>query len=175
MKLYLVRHAERGHGADQDTLTDRGLSQAEALVNVLGAYPIKKVYCSSANRARLTIKPFLEKFRGEVVYTPDLEELRLGVLQGKTGEEFRSALSASGLSKEEFRPEGGENCNDFRMRVKRFIVGLKDETVENILICTHAGVIRLFLEFVKGINPKEIKTPEFASITEICLSKGHRP
>jgi len=35
MKLYLLRHAERGHGEKQDTLTDLGIKQSEKIVPFL--------------------------------------------------------------------------------------------------------------------------------------------
>ena len=35
MKLYLLRHAERGHGEEQDFLTDLGKEQSEKIVPFL--------------------------------------------------------------------------------------------------------------------------------------------
>jgi len=167
MKIYLLRHAERGHGKEQDTLTEKGILQSDELKERLKGYKIDKIFCSVSNRTKMTIKPFLEKFYGEVVYTPELEEMRLGILQGKTGQEFRDALAKSGLSKEDFRPEGGENKEDFEKRIKNFIRILKKEVAENILICTHAGVIRLFLKYLSKIDENNLPKPDFVSIIPI--------
>ena len=169
MKIYLLRHAERGHGEEQDTLTDKGLLQAKELKEKLKKLNIEKIYCSSSYRTKKTIEPFLEEFNGEVIYTPRLEEMRLGVLQGKTASEFREALSKSRLSKDEFRPEGGENLSDFENRVSEFIEELKKEKNKIILISTHAGVIRMFFKFLTDIPKEEIKKQDFASLTLIKL------
>jgi len=162
MKIYLLRHAEREHGEKQDTLTKKGLVQARELKFKLGKFNVDKIYCSTSNRCKETIKPFLEEFNGEVEYISDLEEMRLGILQGKTAQKFRDTLKESGLDKDEFRPEGGENLEDFEIRIKNFISLLKNKDEKNILISTHAGVIKLFFKFLKN---ETITKPEFASIS----------
>lgn len=171
MKIYLLRHAERGHGEEQDTLTEKGHFQAEQIKEHLKKLGIEKVYCASTNRSKETIKPFLKDFKGKVEYTPDLNEMRLGILQSKTAQELRDAISNSGLSKEEFRPEGGENIEDFEKRIKNFVNDLKNETHKKILFSTHAGVIRNFIEILTDLPKEEIPKADFASLSYIELDE----
>lgn len=164
MKIYLLRHAKRGHGEMQDTLTDEGLIQAENLREKLKELEIDKVYCSNSIRARKTIEPFLKEFVGESYYTSELEELRLGVFQGKTARELREAIEKSGLCKDKFRPENGENNQDFLIRIKKFVDELKNCNKKNILLSTHSGVIRIIIKLITNLSPEEIPKADFASI-----------
>ena len=166
MKIYLVRHAKRGHGEEQDTLTGEGFVQARELKERLKNLRFGKIYCSNSNRCRDTIKPFLEDSNIEIEYTQELEEKRLGILQGKTGQEFRDALERSGLEKDKFRPEGGENLEDFETRVKKFISFLKENETKDVLIITHVGVIRLFKKLIEK-REGEIPRADFTSV--YCL------
>ncbi len=172
MKIYLLRHAERNHGEEQDTLTETGYFQAEHIKNHLKKLSIQKVYCASTNRSKETIKPFLKDFKGIIEYTSDLDEMRLGILKGKTAQDLRDAIVNSGLSKEQFRPEDGENIEDFTNRIKNFIKKLRNEKYERILLSTHAGVIRNFIEILIGLPREEIPKTDFASLSYIELDKN---
>ncbi len=165
MKLYLLRHAERGHGKKQDTLVKEGVKQSNLIINSLSKLGIEKIYCSDSKRTKKTIEPFLKNFNGEVIYTDEINELRMGVLEGKSGKEYNEMLEKSGLSKEDFRPPKGENFEDFRNRVKKFIESLKDEKKEKVLLVTHGGVIRNFIKSLINLPPEEISKIDFVSLT----------
>ncbi len=142
MKIYLIRHAQRGHGEEQDTLTDEGLDQAQKLVKPLSKLDVKKIICGSSNRARLTLEPTTKVLEGiEVEYTDEVNEHSLGVLQGKTAVEWRQAVAEAGVEEGDFRPEGGENVYDAFERAQKFVEKLKRDTVESMLIISHSGFI----------------------------------
>jgi broad specificity phosphatase PhoE len=142
MRIYLLRHAERKHGEEQDELTEKGIKQSNEIVRYLKKLNFDKIICADTNRAKKTIEPFLKEFSGEIIYTNLVNEQEMGELAGKTGSEYREQLEKSGLSKEEFRPTGGENYFDLINRAKKFLEIIKKEKGKNILVSTHAGFIR---------------------------------
>ena len=140
MKLYFVRHAQRGNGEYQDTLTEEGIEQAKELAKYLCNLKVDKVICGDLNRARKTAEPTIAALDVPIEFTSEVNERSLGVLQGKP-EEGKAALKRSGLSMEEFRPEGGENALDAYNRAKLFVERLKSQKEQSILIVSHSGFI----------------------------------
>ena len=61
MKIYLVRHAQRGWGKDYDSLNDIGKIQARCLGSYFKSKKIDFVYCSENERAKQTLR-FIETF-----------------------------------------------------------------------------------------------------------------
>ena len=141
MKLYLLRHGKRGYGEEQDTLMPEGIKQAKKTAEYLVSLGIDKVICGSSNRTRKTAEPFLKKFKGKIEFTSDVNEQSLGVLEGKSGKEWKEAIEKSGLNEEEFRPKGGENREDVYNRAKKFWEKLKKEKYDKILVISHSGFI----------------------------------
>jgi len=141
MKLYLLRHGERGHGPEQDTLTKVGLEQARITAPHFKNIKIDKIISASLNRGKKTAEEVLKVVRCEIEYTKEVNEQSLGDLEGKTGSEYREALNKSGLDSKEFRPNNGENRYDAYERAKIFFEKLKKEAVSSILIVSHSGFI----------------------------------
>lgn len=166
MKLYLLRHAERGHGEEQDQLTEMGIEQSNHLIHYLNSLHLNKIICANTNRARKTIEPFLKKFNISTEYTSLVNEQELGDLFGKSGAEYREQLQKSGLSKEEFRPKNGENYFDLMNRAKEFLEIMRKEKNQNILISTHAGFIRSVIILLLNL-PKEKLVFDPVSLTSI--------
>jgi phosphohistidine phosphatase SixA len=80
MSLHVVRHAKAGDRSDWDQpdelrpLSRSGRSQAEALVEVLGAAPIKRILSSRYRRCTETVVPLAERLGLEVEEHPALAE-----------------------------------------------------------------------------------------------------
>ena len=80
MAVYLVRHADAGarhewHQPDElRPLTERGDRQATALVERLGARPIKRILSSPSMRCRATVEPLAEHLGLEIELTASLLE-----------------------------------------------------------------------------------------------------
>ncbi|MCK9596796.1 histidine phosphatase family protein [Candidatus Pacearchaeota archaeon] len=173
MKLYLLRHAERGHGKKQDSLTKNGIEQSKKIASFLEKLNINKIICADTKRARNTIKLLEDKFSGKIFYTKLVNEQEMGVLAGKSGEEYRKALENSGLDKKSFRPENGENYYDMVERAKKFRKMLKKEKSKNILVSTHAGFIRTLVKLLR--IPDENSKFDYASISIIKFNRFGKP
>jgi probable phosphoglycerate mutase len=164
MRIYLLRHAERKHGEEQDKLTEKGIRQSNEIIRHLKKLNLDKIICADTNRAKKTIEPFLKEFFGEIIYTNLVNEQEMGELTGKTGSEYREQLEKSGLSKEKFRPKGGENYFDLINRAKKFLEIIKKDGSKNILVSTHAGFIRSIVINLLDL-PKENLIFDSASLT----------
>lgn len=173
MKIFLLRHAERGHGKEQDTLTNLGIEQSEKIVYYLEKFNFDKIICADTNRAKKTIEPFVKKFPTKVEYTSLVNEQEMGELTGKSGSEYKEELEKSGLIKEEFRPKGGENYFDLMNRAKQFLNNLEKEKSENIFISTHAGFIRSVIILLLNM-PKENLIFDSASLTTVEFDKNFK-
>jgi len=171
MKLYLLRHCERGHGENQDTLTELGKGQAEKMVSYLGTLKIDKIICAETNRAKETINPFLVKsgFKN-VEFTSLVNEQEMGELTGKLNSEYEKAREEAGLSKDEFKSKRGENYFDLIERARLFLEKLKKEKLEDILVVTHAGFIRSIAILLLNLKREELNFNS-ASITSIELDE----
>lgn len=155
MRIYLLRHAQRGYGEKQDILTEIGKEQARRTVEFFKKIQLNKIICGTKNRAKETLQPILKYQRGYVEYKLDVNEQELGIFEGKSTKEFREAIKTSGLSEEKFRPEGGENRNDTYERAKRFYEKLKKEDAESLLVISHAGFISDLITLLLGLSENE--------------------
>ncbi len=75
MKIYLIRHGDPDYA--NDTLTERGHGEAEALVAYLNAENIQQVVSSPMGRARDTARYTAESLGLEVTVEPWMAELSL--------------------------------------------------------------------------------------------------
>jgi len=155
MKIYLLRHAQRGHGEKQDTLTEIGKEQVKRTAEFFKKIQLNKIICGTKNRAKETLQPILKSQGDYVEYTLDVNEQELGIFEGKSGKEFKEAIKNSGLSEEEFRPERGENRKDAYERAKGFYEKLKKENAKNLLVVSHAGFISDLITLLLGLQENE--------------------
>lgn len=140
MKLYLLRHGDRGNGIEQDTLTQLGIEQARRTGKYFASIKIDKIISGTLERIKYTASEIINCVNCPVEYTGLLNEQSLGILQGMPASFYKEALNKSGLSKEEFRPEKGENSHDAYNRAIKFVNILKNYD-GNILIISSSGVI----------------------------------
>lgn len=155
MRIYLLRHAQRGHGEKQDTLIEIGKEQARRVAEFFKEIKLDKIICGDKNRTKETVRPMLSYQKCKVEYTQDVNEQELGIFEGKSGKEWKEAIKVSGLSEEEFRPENGENRRDAYNRAKEFYKKLQKEKAENLLIVSHAGFISDLITFFLDLPENE--------------------
>lgn len=149
----MVRHGEshdnlnKVYSRDETNLTKKGIEQIEMAKENLKDFSYKRVYYSPLVRTEETLK-FLEL---EGIDDIRIRELDFGIFAGKNHEEVEEAFP------EEFEmwnkdiygysiPEGESLLENYE-RLKDFLEDIikKDE---NVLLVTHAGVIRLIFSWV---------------------------
>lgn len=157
MKIYIVRHGEteenikKTYYGDIDChLTPNGIKQAELVGEKLRYINFDKVFCSEKKRAKETLERI---YAGEnFIIDSRLNERNFGIFEGKSYEQLQIGLKSEydAWTKEwkNYCPENGESFVQVYHRVQNFMENLKKESVENILICTHGGIIRTIYTYI---------------------------
>lgn len=164
MKLIIVRHGETNENANNismghidGTLSEKGKIQVEKLGRRLKDEKIDFIYSSDLGRTKETLKEIL-KYHSHVpvVYDELLRERAKGIFEGRSQIEHRDAREASGQSRWEYRPEGGENFIDVRNRVGSFIEKITKQHSEDetVLLVTHGGWKNAFMSYFMSIPYK---------------------
>ena len=158
MKLFLVRHGQtvsnvEGVYAGQTDvmLTDDGRAQAMKIRPILEKFRFDKVYSSDLSRAIDTQElalPFENPVR-----TPLLREVDTGSVTGKTFADF-SALAPENVRLErDYSYFGGESRPMVCDRVRQFLKELEQEPCENVAAFAHNGLILSAAQVVLGAKP----------------------
>lgn len=161
LNIYVVRHGQteeniKGtyYGALDCGLTELGVKQAEVLGEKLKSIKFDKIYCSDLIRAGETLKYITQC--NNMVIDKRIRERNFGVFEGKTyieiEKEFEEQCTAWNKDWKEYRPPEGESFKDSYLRVKEFMENLKTEKGENILVCTHGGIVRAMYVYILGEN-----------------------
>jgi len=162
MKITLVRHTEveeayhkKYNGHIDIGLSQRGKMQAKALGRYFHSKEFDRVYCSDLRRAKETLAAFRQV--NGAVYTKDLREKSWGKHEGMGFEEI---IAQNEIVYETF-PQwiealDGEPYEKYIARVKKFFLEfLPQQNGENILVVTHAGVIRVLMAIVQELSLEE--------------------
>ena len=161
MKLYFVRHCEvveRYHGRYNGhldiPLSQKGKADAKLLAQKLSCVDFDRAFCSDLLRAKQTIEPF--KLRCEIIYTERLREKSWGRHEGKSFAE----ITKEGLKYTTFtkwiNDLDGENFHHYAQRLLEYFQNvLLKQKGENILVVTHAGVIKTLISLLNKIDLEE--------------------
>ena len=162
MSIYFLRHEKRN--MDNPTfytnLTSEGHYNANGLAKLLEQLKITKIYCSPFMRCLQTIKPFVDKTDLKVCVDWGLQESFYHPLfydhnYTDLSKEEKECYHVDKKYKSTLKPNVlryQEDTGSFIYRVKKFFINLKLEnnnSDENILICTHMGVINVLLTLFK--------------------------
>jgi broad specificity phosphatase PhoE len=162
MRITLVRHGEvdtayQGcyNGHNDIGLSEKGHAQAKALAEAFRGRGFDAVYCSDLLRARQTLAPFSLKVAP--VFSEELREKSWGRHEGMT---FEAICAREGLVYEDFRQWlgalDGESVDAFIRRVRGFFLEeLVSRPHEEVLIMTHAGVVRVLMHLLQGLSLQE--------------------
>lgn len=164
--LLLVRHGEtqwnreeRVQGQIDVDLNDRGREQAERLARRLADETLHALYSSDLQRARATAES-LRRPPLDVRSDPRLREVGLGVFEGMTVAEIRSAYPREWTAWREDalrqRPPGGETLQDLQARCSAAVAELLPRHAgKTVAIVTHGGAVRVLVCALLGL-PLEV-------------------
>jgi len=173
MKITLVRHGEVEtayrhcyNGHIDIGLSPKGREQAKELARRLEGYTFDAVYCSDLKRCRETLEPIIEgacQQTDDVFYTPQLREKSWGRHEGMT---FKAITEQEGLTYLDFLQWigalDGEPYDDYIERIRTFFTRELPLTPYNdLLVVTHAGVIRVLMHLIRGISLEEAFSVDF--------------
>lgn len=162
MKITLLRHTEVDesyhkcyNGHIDIGLSRRGQAQAESLAKEFEGSKFDLVYCSDLKRTRATLAPFSQV--NQTIYTQKLREKSWGKHEGMT---FDAIIAEGEIKYENFlqwiEALDGEEYSVYVERVRIFFLEfLTQKNAQDILVVTHAGIIRVLISLIKEISLEE--------------------
>lgn len=158
MKITLVRHCEvdeKYHGCynghNDIELSKKGELQAKKLAKELDALEFDAVLCSDLRRAKETLQHSLHT--RDAIFTDKLREKSWGKHEGLSFDEIIAQGEIEYITFLQWvKSLDGEPYKDYIKRVEQFFFEyLPSLKKENILVVTHAGVIRVLMSIIKKI------------------------
>lgn len=181
LRLYITRHGEtewnierRIQGWQDSNLTPKGVENAKALGNWLKDVDFTCIYSSSSKRTIHTA----ELIRGDrdirIVPDDDLREMNLGDWEGKTLEEVEKVDKQGRKAFVEmphlYIPKSGESYFQVRDRVVAVLEKIVNENKDgNVLIVTHAVIVKTIMSFFKGFPVEKLWEPPFIHGTSLSI------
>jgi broad specificity phosphatase PhoE len=156
VRVFIVRHGESEANAKDIwsgwldfPLTKKGRDDARAAQKYLTGIPFDKIYSSDLKRAYETCEVALPGAIPEL--SPLLREINIGSLAGtprsaKTNEE-RLEVSKNG-----YPALGGETREEFKNRIRQFKRELEGSSADFVIVFSHAGWLRGFLDIVIDVH-----------------------
>lgn len=162
MRVTLIRHAEVQerykncyNGHNDIGLSENGCIQAKELAKELDAMEFDAVFCSDLRRAKETLQHSLHV--KNAIFTDKLREKSWGKHEGLS---FDEIIAQGEIEYIDFlqwiEALDGEPHEEYVKRVEEFFLEfLPSLNKENILVVTHAGVIRVLMSILKNITLEE--------------------
>lgn len=194
-ELYFVRHADAlpeadevvfGH-YDEQSLSEVGRRQANALAEYLRAVPLAAIYSAPLGRARQTAAPLAERLGLAIHVEPGLREVELGPLHPElttsvTPAEFAEALKARlrevaaiavGSGSWQGIP-GAEPSAALRARISEAIARIAAEHAgQRVALFSHAGTINAYFAAILGLQ-RDYFFPAANTSVSIVRVRGDR-
>lgn len=165
--LYIVRHGhidvgeeKRYVGVTNIPLDALGMKQAEALGRFFSPLSIDAMFTSPLTRCTQTAYEIARLHN--LAYTPieDLREIDMGEWEYQTFAFIKShyphLYEERGLDMEHFIPPKGESFSMLLKRVKKAFKVIAKTDAKTVVIVAHAGVNRVLLASLLGIDLKDI-------------------
>lgn len=154
--IYLLRHGEiesdgirRFLGRTDARLSALGFDQARMWRDAFAEICFDAIYASDLSRCAETARIIAADSGNDVCLLSELREIDLGKLEGLAMEDFRKWFrkewEARGKDIVGYVPEGGESFSNLQQRVLPVFRNIIPRHEGNILMVTHAGVIRVIL------------------------------
>lgn len=182
LQLDMLRHGETQGGTGfrgrlDDELSERGWRQLREATAGVGGW--QRVVSSPLRRCA----DFARQLAGErglpFELEPDLRELDFGAWEGLTAADLMNGQSEQ-LARfwndpYAFTPPQGEPVADFEARVVAAVERLTDRCAgEQVLLVTHAGVMRLLLAEARGLPRAQLLKVEVGHAALYGLTTGFR-
>jgi broad specificity phosphatase PhoE len=170
--LHIVRHGETDwntlnkiQGHTDIPLNEQGIKQALTIKQHFSQTPFNVVYSSDLKRAHQTAELIIQDRNLSIKLSENLRERCFGILEGMIREELppeieQKVKTMKSLSRHEYvyfkLTECHESFGELYSRVFPFLLTIhQNHPGENILIVTHAGVIRALLLMHQLLPGKE--------------------
>lgn len=180
MKIYITRHGEtqwnkKGmmQGWRNSDLTEKGIENAKRLGESLKDINFDVIYSSPLDRAIDTAKCINGESNTKIVLVESLKEMGFGIWEGMEHNKIKELHSEQYTNFWErphlYKPqENGESFEGLLVRVKKTWDEILKAGGNNILIVTHAVVLKTLYKILKNLELKDLWNPPFMKDT--CLT-----
>lgn len=180
MRIYLTRHGEtqwnnegRMQGWLNSNLTEKGITNALKLGEHLKHINFDYICCSPLGRAKETASYVIGNKTTQIVYNEAFKEMNFGKWEGMMQVDIKSQYSEQQHNfwnaPHLFEAIDGESYELFIDRIRKgFEALILDNKSENILLVTHAAVIKAIFAIIEKRSLEEFWAPPFTYDT--CLS-----
>lgn len=194
----ILNRAERTQGWCDGVLTKEGIEIASSVGLGLSDIRFKAVYCSDLGRAVKTARIVMKENKAsdnlQLKELESLREVHFGKYEGELEKimlgDILTYLNVSSIKEAEekydFQKEYCNSCaaldetkeaEDYDTVIKRVMKSIEDicienssESVENVLIVAHGGIIRLIIDHLdKGFN---VRNMDNSSISKVIYENG---
>lgn len=174
----LLRHGEvEGaaiyRGSTDDPLTDHGWQQMVSALDNKKSWDI--IITSPLQRCREFAELIAQEDEIDLEINPSLQEIDFGLWEGLSPDQILKEdgeyLKAWWSSPTTVTPPDAEDFHDFQARVLKSVKHIVQEYQgQRILIVTHAGVIRLILMHILGMQDENLfrLNVDYGSYSQIC-------
>ena len=171
MIITLVRHGEVEkayqhcyNGHNDISLSDKGVQEAEHLANYFEKCSFDALYYSDLKRTQQTAKIINQK--SKIKNQKSTQALREKSWGRHEGMGFEAIIARDGLQYENFEQWittlDGEPYDDYIERVKAFFTEyLPQQSHNDLLVITHAGVIRVLMHLLQNITLEKAFSIDF--------------
>ncbi len=184
-KIYLVRHCRPVINSSKKmcigkidiALSDAGKEHAKYLKYFFEDAEFDGIYTSPLMRAMETGKIIAGK-KHEIKTVDNFSEIDMGKWDGLSFEEIKMRYPMEyeerGKNFETYIVEGGESMSMCRDRAMAGLYKILNQTQGDILVVTHAGVIRGIMSYISHISMNDIfkHKIQYGSISSINISNG---
>ncbi|WP_121610814.1 histidine phosphatase family protein [Mesobacillus foraminis] len=141
-KIYVVRHCEAQGQPFESPLTEKGLSQADVLVQFFSNTEIDRIISSPFLRATQSIEPLSQERNIEIETDERLSER---ILSTKDLPDWYEKLQET-FKDLELKFEGGESSQEAMNRIVNVVEEVLASGTENTVIVSHGNIISLLLK-----------------------------
>ncbi|WP_069649900.1 histidine phosphatase family protein [Caloranaerobacter ferrireducens] len=181
MKIYITRHGEtewnklgKMQGWKDSNLTIKGIEDAKKLGKSLAHIEFDKIYCSPLRRAIDTANYIKGDRNTEIIITESLKEMGFGLWEGmeysKISESYPTQHFNFWNKPHLYEPIDGESFDVLFDRVQKVLNNIINYSNygDNILIVTHAVVIKAIYAIIRNHSLENFWSPPFIHGT--CLT-----
>lgn len=180
MRIYITRHGEtqwnmegRMQGWMNSDLTEKGIENAKRLGESLKDVNFGCIYSSPLGRAFDTAKHIRGNKKTEIVLEDNLKEMGFGLWEGMEHSKIEELYSEERFNfwnkPHLYKPIDGESFQELFNRVGEIFNSIiMENSYENILIVSHAVVIKAIYAIVKKIPLEDFWSHPF--MYDTCLT-----
>jgi probable phosphoglycerate mutase len=163
--LFNVDHVVNGDPARDRGLSPLGAQEGEKLGRQLAGVALDLCVVSRFPRAQQTADLALAGRDVPRRVDPDLDDIRIGSLEGKTVDDYRDWKAGHG--RDDPRPGGGESLNDAARRYAGAFEQLLDSLAETILCVCHEIPVRYVVNAASGSDELDAPLNAVANATPL--------